>query len=120
MWRVLMMTETPPRFTDFAKALQDEGQTECMWADSPEAGMEMAAVQRPDLVVVDECIGGVPGLEWVKRLMAVDAFLNTAVVSSLDESAFHEASEGLGVTLRLSPNPGAEDARNTLSWLASA
>lgn len=120
MCRVLMMTETPPRFTDFAKILRDEGRAECLWADTPETGLEMAAVERPDLVVVDESIGGISGLEWVKRLLAVDAFLNTAVVSGLDEPDFHEASEGLGVAVRLSSDPGTEDARKALNWLASA
>ncbi len=120
MWRVLVVTESPPRFTEFAKALREEGEAECIWAESPEAGMEMAAGPHPAIVIVDETIGGTPGLDWVKQLLKVNAFLNTAVVSSLNSSDFHEASEGLGVALQLSPDPGERDARNVLSWLAAA
>jgi DNA-binding response OmpR family regulator len=120
MWRVLVVTESPPKFTDFARALREEGQVECVWAENPEIAPEMGAGQRPHLVVMDETVGGMSALEWVKRLLAVDAFLNTAVVSALDESDFHEAGEGLGVALRLSPNPGDADARKVLNWLASA
>ncbi len=120
MRRILVLTETPPRFTDFATILRDEGAAECMWAETPETGLERVAADRPQLVVVDETIGGAPGLEWVKQLLTVDAFVNTAVISSLDEAAFHEAGEGLGVALHLSPDPGEADARKVLDWLASA
>jgi DNA-binding response OmpR family regulator len=120
MWRVLVVTESPPRFTEFAKNLREEGQAECVWAENPEAAIGMAVDQRPHLVVVDDTIGGTSGLEWVKRLLTVDAFLNTALVSSLDEAEFHEAGEGLGIALQLSPYPDGSDARKVLGWLASA
>ena len=120
MWRILVVTETPPRFTDFARILRDEGPAECVWAETPEAGLERVAEDRPHLVVVDEAIAGSTGLEWVKQLLMADAFVNTAVVSPLDEEAFHDASEGLGVALRLSPQPGPPDARKVLDWLKPA
>lgn len=120
MRKILVVTETPPRFTDFARVLREEGAAECLWAETPEAGLDMAAQNRPDFVVVDENIAGTPGLEWVKRLLTVNAFLNTGLVSPLDDAAFHEACEGLGIALGLSTEPGESDARKVLGWLASS
>jgi len=41
-------------------------------------------------------------------LLRVNAMLNTVVVTNMDEAAFHEDSEGLGVLCTVPENPGRE------------
>ncbi|WP_291447354.1 response regulator receiver protein [Desulfovibrio sp.] len=54
----------------------------------------------------------------VMELLMIDARTHTAVASTLDPEAFHEAMEGLGILDCLPLTPGAEDARRLLRLLA--
>ena len=64
------------------------------------SGTEALAAVRaacPHLVVVDSDLPDTDPLGLVKKLLMVNAMINTAVISPLSEEQFHEASEGLGV-----------------------
>jgi hypothetical protein len=52
-----------------------------------------------------------PGLDLVRRLLPINALINTAVISDLPPETFHEASEGLGIMAQLPPNPTTSNAR---------
>ena len=56
-------------------------------------------------------------MELVQKLLLVNAMVNTAVVSSLSDEEFHEASEGLGILGRLPNDPGMSDAVEMLHKL---
>ena len=70
-----------------------------------------------DLVVVDEDLGDMPGLTFVERLVAVNPMINCALVSSLSEKAYHEASEGLGILMQLPTEPDRGDAERLMAHL---
>ena len=53
-----------------------------------------------DLVIVDEQLDDMSGIEFVGRLVQVNPLVNTAIVGSLSDEDFHEATEGLGVLSR--------------------
>jgi hypothetical protein len=65
-------------------------------------------------VVIDENLPDMPGLDLVRRLLRINAMINTVVVSALPPDAFHEAGEGLGIMAQLPPQPTWEDARTIL------
>jgi hypothetical protein len=58
------------------------------------------------LVIVDQQVGPVSGLDVIRQLLGVNAFVHTAVLSDMDDAAFHEQCEGLGVLCRLPTTPG--------------
>lgn len=117
MPRILIAAETAGQFEDLARALDAVPDVEILWAhDGPEA-LQKAAAESPDLVVVDEFVGGHSGLEWVRRLMGVDAFVQTAAVSRQPMDAFREVSEGLGIMAQLPPRPGKFEAELLLRTL---
>jgi hypothetical protein len=66
---------------------------------------------------VDETIGETSGLDWIRRLMEVTAFIHTAAVSGLSQEEFHETSEGLGIMDQLPPRPGKADAQRIVNTL---
>jgi hypothetical protein len=66
---------------------------------------------------VDETIGETSGLDWIRRLMEVNAFIHTAAVSGLSHEEFHETSEGLGIMDQLPPRPGKADAQRIVNTL---
>jgi DNA-binding response OmpR family regulator len=117
MPRILILAEQTEPFEDMIPSLDSVPAVETIWAHTGEAALEMAAADSPDLVIVDEYIGGISGLEWIRRLMGVNAFIQTAAVSSQPQDAFHDASEGLGVMAHLPTRPGRFEAELLLKTL---
>ena len=72
--------------------------------------METAKEWTPQLAVIDHQLPDMPELQLVKELLAVNAMIDTAVVSSLSQEEFHHLSEGLGVLVKLPPLPGAKES----------
>lgn len=46
------------------------------------------------------------------EVLMVNASVQTAVVSGMEEAAFHDAMEGLGVLMRITDPPQADDLKN--------
>jgi CheY-like chemotaxis protein len=63
-----------------------------------------------DLLVVDEMLEDMTGIELIQSVTMKQPLLNCALVSSLPPEEFHEATEGLGILMALSPNPGTKEA----------
>ena len=87
------------------------------WADTCEKALDAAGAGTPDLVVTDERVGEINGLQCIKTLVTRNPVLNCAAVSSLSAHDFHEDSEGLGVLMQLPPAPGRADARKLIDHL---
>lgn len=70
-----------------------------------------------DLLVTDETLSDMTGLELIKSVVTSQPMLNCAAVSSLLPGAFHEASEGLGILMQLPVGPGKQEAVQLLERL---
>ncbi|GEM_PF-501232 len=69
----------------------------------------------PGLVIIDQQIFGVGnGLELVRNLLAVDARINTTMITTMSDNEWHERSEGLGMLPPLPDPPTAADAKALL------
>jgi len=99
------------------KAGLEEKDAQTEWAESGRYALSMIAERNYDLVVPDENLGDMTGLEFIKALIAQKPMVNCAVVSSLLPEDFHEASEGLGILMQLPVNPGHEYAEELLEHL---
>jgi DNA-binding response OmpR family regulator len=117
MPRILLVADQVEPLEELAQTLGAEKEIEVLWAHDGDAALESVADHSPALVVVDTSIGGDSGLDLVQRLISVDAFIQTAVVSPLSHDDFHEASEGLGIMAQLPPEPGRTDALQLLQTL---
>ena len=117
MSRILLVVDQMDTFEELADALRQEGGAEILWAHDSETAFSKVADDPPDLVIVDETIGETSGLDWIRRLMEVNAFIHTAAVSSLSHEEFHETSEGLGIMDQLPPHPGKTDAQRIVNTL---
>ncbi|MCB2169740.1 MAG: hypothetical protein KQI78_18940 [Deltaproteobacteria bacterium] len=117
MSRILLVVDQMDTFEELADALHQGGGAEILWAHDSESAFDQVADNPPDLVVVDETIGETSGLDWIRRLMGVNAFIHTAAVSGLPHEEFHETSEGLGIMDQLQPRPGKTDAQRLLNTL---
>jgi DNA-binding response OmpR family regulator len=102
---IVIVTTTADRFRTVAQALSAETGYPIQWLASADEAVSMVAEATPPLMVIDEQVGPIAGLDLVRRLLPVNAFVNTVLVSGLSEEDFHEAAEGLGVLARLPHGP---------------
>lgn len=79
-------------------------------AESGQAATVKTAGQFFDLIVADEHLPDMTGLELSRKLILQNPMNNISVVSGLSHEDFHEASEGLGILMQLPPQPGSDTA----------
>lgn len=74
-------------------------------ANSGNEALDMIANKSINLVITDESLGDMTGLEFAKKLISINPMVDCAVVSSLSSEDYHEASEGLGLMMQLPVQP---------------
>jgi len=115
MHRILIVTTGRKPLAGFAESLEQSQDVQVAWADSGQAAVADVMRHPPIGVVIDENLPDMPGLDLVRRLLRINAMINTVVISALPPEAFHEAGEGLGIMAQLPPQPAPEDARTILA-----
>lgn len=88
-------------------------------AESGADALAKIADQFYHLVVVDEKLPDMTGLELAEKTILKNPMSNVALVSTLSQEDFHEASEGLGLLMQLSPQPDRKEAEILLKHLKS-
>ena len=117
MIRLLFVTPARDSLAGLASALERRDEVELFWAESGGKALNMVADTLVDLVVTDEFLGDMTGLELAERMLSVNPMINCAAVSTLSSKQFHEASEGLGVLAQLPAVPDKEQAEELLQRL---
>ena len=84
------------------------------WATSGNSALAAVKESAVDLIIIGEIVDDMTGLEFVRKLVAVNPLINCALASGLSAEDFHEATEGLGVLMQLPPAPSKEDAQRLL------
>jgi ActR/RegA family two-component response regulator len=108
---ILLVSPDPSQKHSFAVELGKESRLPLVTAPSAEEALAMLREQHIILAVVDDQIGAHSGLDLIRRLIRIDAFMHTAVFTDAGEEEFHQRSEGLGILAKLPLAPGPEDAR---------
>ena len=119
MIHLLLATPYRKSLFELASALEKYDDVELTWTESGKKALDMLSETSVDLVVTDEEIGDMTGLEFANKLLRVNPMINCAVLSPLPSDEFHEASEGLGVFAQLPLRPVKEDAEKLLKRLKS-
>ena len=117
MLKLLLVSPDEDSLSGLASALMEDGDVDLSWAESGEKALDIASDTAIDLVVTDESLGDMTGLEFAGRLLSVNPIINCASVSRLSTESFHEVSEGLGLIAQLPIQPGKEDADKLLQHL---
>jgi len=117
MIKILLVTSEREPFSEFATVLKKKDNVELFWASTGHEALAVVSENPVDLVVVNENIGDMTGIEFMKKLLPINPMINSAAVSPLSPEEFHEASEGLGVLMQLPVSPGRLDAENLLQRL---
>jgi CheY-like chemotaxis protein len=114
---ILLITSRPAHQKEFVQALDQHEKITVITAESIQEAVLAVEKQPPILVVTDDQVCGLTGLDIVRRLIEVNAFIQTAVISELDDHEFHNRSEGLGILSKLPLIPGEGDALKLIKRL---
>lgn len=90
--------------------------------DSATAALDLINADCIDLVVVGQSLMDTTPVDCVTRLIRQKPMINCAMLSAMEQDAFHEATEGLGILMQLPPNPSGNEAKvllNKIELLAS-
>ncbi|MGB8993517.1 MAG: response regulator [Desulfobaccales bacterium] len=117
MPRIVLATPRPEAWQAFAAALTSDPEVHLMRVVSGATALEAARAFAPHLMIIDSDLPDTGPLDLVRKLLMVNAMVNTAVVSPLSDAEFHEASEGLGVLGRLPAEPDRRAAADLLHKL---
>ena len=101
------------------KAGLEENDAQATWAESGRYGLSMITERDFDLVVTDENLGDMTGLDFIKTVISQKPMVNCVAVSKLLPEDSHEASEGLGILMQLPVRPGPEYAKELIEHLKS-
>jgi len=110
MISILSVGKATPVMAGFISGIGQYPGVEIFGPESGNRALDMISTHAYDLIIVDEDPGDMTGIAFIKRLVSVNPFINTALVSSLSPDDFHEATEGLGVLMQLSRKPDDEQA----------
>ena len=114
MLRIVLATTRPKAWETFAAALSSNPEVQLTHVVSGAEAVAAVRAAAPHLVIIDADLPDDAPLDLVQKLLRVNAMVNTAVVSTLCNEEFHEATEGLGVLGRLPNEPGRSDATDLL------
>ena len=117
MLKLLLVSPEQDSLFRLASALKRNDDVEMFWAESGANALDIISHTVVDLVVADEKLGDMTGLEFAERLVSVNPMINCATVSPLSREDFHDASEGLGLLAQLPIRPGEEHAEDLLQRL---
>ena len=114
---IILVTSRLDQLASFEKALRSDPNVELITIGTAEEAIDAAVRLVPVMAIVDQRVPGGEALEIVQRLLSVNAFIHTAVLTDMDEALFHERSEGLGVLAGLPLRPDEKDAADLLAKL---
>jgi len=117
MHTILIVTGDRARLGALADAVKAEPTVELRWAANGAEAMAAARNHPPLAAVIDEALADMGGLDLVRRLLPINALINTAVLSDQDPDSFHETSEGLGILAQLPSTPTPENAADLFDRL---
>jgi DNA-binding response OmpR family regulator len=110
MISILLVSRNKASLSELKAGLEAYG-GKISWAETGTNALSMVAERAVDLLVADEFLADMTGLDLIKMVVSKRPMVSCAVVSSLSPADFHEAGEGLGILMQLPVGPGREDAR---------
>jgi DNA-binding response OmpR family regulator len=109
MLRISLLTNDRSDFSGLSDVISAHANCRLEWLDSVPAALTAAVDSAPDLMIIDHEVDHMSCLEVAGKIIMRNAMLNLAVVSKLDDAAFHEAAEGLGIVARIPPRAAKAD-----------
>ena len=116
--KIMLASSRAERLAPLATGLWNQVEPELFHAESCSEVVDLLAARAIELVVIDEDLADIKGVELARMLAEKHPFVNCMLVSSLPADEFHETTEGLGVLMQLPSPPEMDAASSVLSHLS--
>lgn len=110
MHTIILASTQVDQWQRFSDTLRADTGADVVKVRSAAEALDAAQALSPLAVVIDAELGDMTGVELARRLLAVNATINTALISSKSDDVFHSETEGLGILMKLSPIPTTAEA----------
>ena len=110
MQTIILVSPRVDQWGAFSDALRAGVQANVVKVRTGSEALEAAQRLKPMAVAMDAELADFSGVELVRRLLQINAMINTALTSDKSEEIFHEETEGLGILMKLSPLPTSAEA----------
>jgi DNA-binding NtrC family response regulator len=117
MENLLLVSSDKTPLSDLASALEKDNDVNVSWAESGLEALRSVSNSTFDLVITDETLADMTGLELAGKLLSVNPMIHCVSVTTLSQKEYHEKSEGLGLMDPLPDQPGEKDAERLLQDL---
>ncbi len=117
MVNLLLVSSDKKPLSDLASALERDGDVDVSWVKSGLEALKSVSSSDFDLVITDETLPDMTGLELAGKLLSVNPMIHCASVTTLSQKEYHEKSDGLGLMDPLPVQPGKKDAERLLQDL---
>jgi len=117
MLNIILVSTRQETLRPFIKALQVEQDVGLGLENNAGSVLEHVRNQAPQLLIIDSHLDEMDPLDLAVELLKINALVNIAMISSMEEETFHETTEGLGLLPRIPSPPTAADAALLLSRL---
>ena len=114
---ILIVTTDTAKWQTCLPVFQAAG-ADVSFAASLEACKEALRSNPPRLYILDLGLKGKELRAAFMELLMINATAHSAVTTDMEENAFHDAMEGLGILTGLPPAPSQDDMRRLLDLLA--
>jgi DNA-binding NarL/FixJ family response regulator len=117
MLTVILASKRQDVLAPFIEALQNDEEVALETTELATEVIQKIGEKSLQLVIIDYHLSDLAPLDLAKEILQINALTNIAVVSTMTEDDFHEATEGLGLLPRLPSPPLAADASVLLQRL---
>ena len=118
MLRIIFAAQNYAGFAALVDRLRQEPEIELIPVSTAESARKALSEHEVHLLIAAEQLEDCSGADCIRKVAMQFPLVHTALCSPLDEEAFHESTEGLGVLLRLPRQPGSVDAERILERMA--
>ena len=107
---IVIVSPQVERWKDFTAELGHRCNADVIEVRSDAEAVDAAREKKPVIMIIDQDLGDMPGIELVPRLLQINAMIHMALISDQPEEIFHDQTEGLGILMKLSPLPDRQEA----------
>jgi len=117
--QIMLVSHERERMAPLASGLWTLAETEIHQASSRAEALELLQEKGIELVVIDEQLADMSGIDLLKMVARQHPFVNCILVDTQPPETFHEQTEGLGVLMQLQSPPEMADAKSIMTHLAA-
>ncbi len=117
MVTILLVSSNADSLTQLSSIFSKKKDIKAVKADSGDTALQIIKDKSYDLVIADTDLPDMSGIEFARKLVTINPFVNCAMISGLMPDDFHEVTEGLGIIMQLPRIPGKDDVEKLLEHL---